>query len=783
MSKRIAFALRLAMRSDWHVGNGAGRPGDVDKLVARDATGLPFLPAKTVVGIWRDECERLLSGLDDGKDGRWSRWIAVLFGNEPGRAGADPLEAPRPAALSVRPARIAAPIRDRLKGAGGHLRAAVTFVKPGVMIDPDTGSARDDFLRMEEIARGGLELIADCELDVEGWREAQRRAATNILAAAASMIERLGGKRRRGHGRCSALADGPGDLSAALDWLDRTREPPNPPSLPSRGLVEAGPPSDPGSGWSALALRLTLDTPVVVPAATVGNVIESLDYIPGSFLLPIVARLLNDLGMSAEAEIAADNVLVLPATLEVAGERGLPAPMALFRPKTPKPDAHPLAEARNRFVEQQDDGAQLQPLRGGYLGSARAGELPDFSQVNLIVNTHGTIDDEAQRPTAAVGGVFSYGAIAAGTILRSEIRLRQGLAARLAEKGDWWRSLEGVHRVGRSKKDDYGRVNIELPSGGPVPLRSPSLEPGSSSDELKLWLLSDLLVRNEDLKPESTLAALCRLLSEALPGTWAITQIPPKDGLVRAEVRVRRHDGWQVQWGLPRPSLVGFQAGSCLWLKLERPVSAEELAALEAASIGERRAEGFGQIRFNDPLLEQPMQGRQSTRSDGSAPLRPLPPIAAGDADHSVAACIERAAWRAAIAERALAIGLDPKQREEALGFTSEMPEPSQLGALRSKIARIQTPEAGDGPLTQWLSRVKEHRRDKWPNASIGRLRALIADQNAVWHALRLNVDALTADAKPRLEKELWSEAIVALIGAAVRGQVLDLRAEEAADA
>src|SRR5436305_11235216 len=67
-----SFRLRLEMKSDWHIGAGAGRPGDVDRLVRRDEDDLPFVPGKTLTGIWRDACERVALGLDDGVPAEWS---------------------------------------------------------------------------------------------------------------------------------------------------------------------------------------------------------------------------------------------------------------------------------------------------------------------------------------------------------------------------------------------------------------------------------------------------------------------------------------------------------------------------------------------------------------------------------------------------------------------------------------------------------------------------------------------------------------------------------------
>ncbi|MGH2769044.1 MAG: RAMP superfamily CRISPR-associated protein, partial [Actinomycetota bacterium] len=116
--------LRLTMESDWHVGAGISRSGQLDRLVVRDHENLPYIPAKTLTGIWRDACERLARALDEGTPGAWARWVEYLFGSQPALAEA-PLtaaasalrshgEPPRPAALSVRPARLPEELRHRL---------------------------------------------------------------------------------------------------------------------------------------------------------------------------------------------------------------------------------------------------------------------------------------------------------------------------------------------------------------------------------------------------------------------------------------------------------------------------------------------------------------------------------------------------------------------------------------------------------------------------------------------------------------------------------------------
>nr|MDQ2697076.1 RAMP superfamily CRISPR-associated protein [Pseudomonadota bacterium] len=140
--------LTIEFTSDWHVGEGAGQPGHIDRIVRRDRRdGLPYVPAKTVTGIWRDGCERVAAGLDNGDRGGWTAWVDFLFGDQPNvseqsKAVAD--APPRPAVLEVRAACFPDPLRRLLVQEDmAGLKAALTFGMPGIKIE-DCGHAKDD---------------------------------------------------------------------------------------------------------------------------------------------------------------------------------------------------------------------------------------------------------------------------------------------------------------------------------------------------------------------------------------------------------------------------------------------------------------------------------------------------------------------------------------------------------------------------------------------------------------------------------------------------------------
>ncbi len=195
----LDFSVRLTFESDWHVGTGAGT-GYVDRLVTRDADGLPYVPAKTLTGLWRDGCERLAWALDERKQSQpWVQWVDFLFGEQPALrpSGTATSRAPRPATVSIRSARFDPSLRAALRSfepvRREKLRQAFTFLKPGVAIDPGSGRALDKHLRFIEMGRAGASLVASASLGALGDEERLKDAAALLLAGAA-LVERLGGK-------------------------------------------------------------------------------------------------------------------------------------------------------------------------------------------------------------------------------------------------------------------------------------------------------------------------------------------------------------------------------------------------------------------------------------------------------------------------------------------------------------------------------------------------------------------------------------------------------------
>ncbi|GBD36742.1 hypothetical protein HRbin36_01870 [bacterium HR36] len=775
------FHIRLTMLSDWHIGSGTGRPGNIDRLILRDSDGLPFVPGKTLHGVWRDACELLCRALDNGQIGGWSKLVGYLFGSQPALGQQDPsgrhanphLE-PVPSAVQIRPARIVPSLRAILRKADHRLKQALTFVKPGVAIDRPSGSAKADYLRFEEMARVGTVLEAECSLNVP---ESMCEAASALLLASAKLVERLGGKRRRGSGRCR-LEIAEADYSKALEWLKTHSEAPSWPEDPARqpAPVKPSPPVPTGNSWVIVPLKLILHGPLAVAYRVTGNVVESLDYLPGYYLLPHITRVFPEL----QAAVPPGDVVVLPAYPEVAGERGEPVPLALFAPKA-GPGLSKPADVVNRLIQPDPGGGiQLKQIREGYLAPSQPTQ---HLRTPKTVLTHNTVFDDYQRPSEETGGVYSYEAIASEVVLRSELRLRQAWANQLAKRDPaWYRKLSGIVSLGRSKKDDYGEVELQAEAPHELSASTPEL----SDKPLFVWLTSDTLLRNDQLRLEPTPEMLVRELSRRLGVTLRVRSSNGQK-LLDALVRVRRLEAWHVGWGLPRPSLVALQAGSCVVFEVEQgTLKPEQLQQLEASGIGERTAEGFGQVRFNHPLLTQPFKDLTKDQKSAANPAQTnatpskLSQQAAG---FEFARLIERECWKQEIRRACLAIAADRRKREEFLGWEAEggqgKPPMSQLGGLRSQLARLHKAEDVQA-LLEWLEHLQKNprRSEKWPNGSLRRIESLLRNPGEIWQKILKSDDnwpTLTKDAIQQLQQELWPQAIRMFFDACIRAHKREL--------
>ena len=249
--------------------------------------------------------------------------------------------------------------------------------------------------------------------------------------------------------------------------------------------------------------------------------------------------------------------------------------------------------------------------------------------------------------------------------------------------------------------------------------------------------------------------------------------------LLSALLRTNRRDGWHQGWGLPRPSLIGFAAGSCIDLTVSGgELTLDFLQRLEEEGLGERRAEGFGEVSCNHWLVTEILSDLTVEKTDSSKGNPPTKDHASllpfKHSSNNFAWVLEEAAWRESIRRAALSLAADPNKRKEHFCWEKEKPTNSQLGALRGVLKELHVWNDRT-QLSGWVTHLRdtENRKDKWPENALKKLDDLVARCECVWDILAscggVHAFPIMANGQTSLHQKLWGEAIRALFNAAMR--------------
>ena len=705
MTGTAVLNVSITFESDWIIGAGYSRSKHLDQSVLVDDLGLPYVPAKTLVGLLRHRAAQVADALDEGTAGVWHRWHTFVFGSkipDNETAASHSRNRPIPAALFSQPLTMTAAFHKEFEaGSFGELTAKElaqysTVIRASSAMDRESGTVKADMLRFEERARGGLTVSAMWELQdstVDGnW------PALLLLGSAAKLVFAVGGNRRRGAGQATV------DVGVTDDDLKKYFTKVDNVPRPERRPIAAGTASGAAQGRK-FDIRITLLQPAIIDASATANSITSKAVLPGSVLLPIVLPLLTD-----GDDVVRDSLLsVSDATIEVDRYRSVPWPASLAIDKTAD---DPKAENIARL---HVSNPKNKPEQDHYV--AADGASISAEKVELRQRLHAVVGDETQGPE----NLFSTNALQTGTVLRAELDLSEGVSLR-----DDVLSADRPVRLGRSSKDDYGSATLTVtPAERPDEHRT-AVDAGES---FPVYLESDaILTRDGAYAP--TAGQLIAELNTRLTGTTlAIAEPEHEAGQGEASfpncVSVIRIDGWQARWGVPKPSVLGLAAGSVISVKADRALTVADLATLDAAPVGVRTVEGKGRIRVAPQWL------RAAAVDVPLRTNRPTPAEPWGDAAGTVNIGPMVSSWlRAKIDDAALRAALDDGISNTYIPNTVTN---TQLGALRALVANLHTRE-GRTAYERWLDDDK--RTKDWPGIP-ARLRALeSAADDSIWRVL-----------------------------------------------
>ena len=454
--------VTIVFTSDWGVSTGVGQAGRTHSTIER-SNGKPVVRGTVITGVLREQAMLAAKALDGQKDGTWTNFALWLFGQDP---NSEPGSTPHPRHVLFSDATPASPIPV-------HDTVSLS-------IDPDTGTARDQFLRFTERAAAGVLTGTFTLIDEVGGPlsvQATIEAAHFLLGVAGLMVRGIGSGRSGGDGECTvAVSDkdyveiGRQDAKAAdalkrilanrdndetptyssedvktvADHLrNRARESlqkvPGPPvdlpkdspqniAMPDLQQSESG-----DTTWYETTLDIVLDSPVVSYEVPFSNEVRSLDFLRGTVLVPWLHGLLRKKYRGLDSAIVSGDLRIsdaLPVYKELAG---LPVPFVLENEKVHEDKQPRTLFNRHIPISDQVCGDHTIPTRGSYLFvKPKGGGTPVTGWIgkpSLIGRQSTAINSETGA--AKDGQLFLVRALPAGLVLRASIVVSKRLLSEL----------------------------------------------------------------------------------------------------------------------------------------------------------------------------------------------------------------------------------------------------------------------------------------------------------------------------------------------------------------
>ena len=454
--------VTIVFTSDWGVSTGVGQAGRTHSTIER-SNGKPVVRGTVITGVLREQAmlaAKALDGTEEKSPKKWTSFALWLFGQDPNsERGSTPH--PRHVLFSDATPASKIPIHDTVS----------------LSIDPQTGTARDQFLRFTERAAAGVLTGSFTLIDEAGAElsdQATIDAAHFLLGVAGLMVRGIGSGRSGGDGECTVAVSNEDyakpDLQdeEAADALKRilaNRDNDSPtyssedvktvaghlrsrareslqevPDLP-KDLLENSPqdialpssqPSESGdTTWYETSLDIVLDTPVVSYEVPFSNEVRSLDFLRGTVLVPWLHGLLRKKYRGMDSAIVSGDLRIsdaLPVYKELAG---LPVPFVLENEKVHEDKQPRTLFNRHIPISDQVCGDHTIPTRGSYLfvKSNGAPVTGWIGKPSLIGRQSTAINSETG--TAKDGQLFLVRALPAGLTLRASIVVSKRLLSEL----------------------------------------------------------------------------------------------------------------------------------------------------------------------------------------------------------------------------------------------------------------------------------------------------------------------------------------------------------------
>ena len=627
--------VTIVFTSDWGVSTGVGQAGRTHSTIERCGDD-PVVRGTVITGVLREQAMLAAKALDGQKDGKWTSFALWLFGQDP---NSEPGSTPHPRHVLFSDATPAStiPVHDTVS----------------LSIDPQTGTARDQFLRFTERAAAGVLTGSFTLIDEAGAElsdQATIDAAHFLLGVAGLMVRGIGSGRSGGDGECTVLVtnnkikacDGQStskivafasscaqELRTNLKNQARSLKPEVVNALPAPqqsgtqhqvGTVDGSVATH--SGGHHLVLDLTLSSPIVSYEVPFSNEIRSLDFLRGTVLLPWLHRLVSSNKRGGKEAVVTNAVTgghlsVSDALPVIEDIKGLPVPLTLKTDKT-SPSDSPITLCGDSTEE-----TGKIPVRGGYVffgPKGGDGTVPG-------TKTQGWYGKPPLRGRQTTAINHETGAASKGQLVLVEA-LPEGMSMRahVWVSDELWEAVSVSSLLGKTREARLGsrkltgtfgsatcmlreetaaerEARIHFGNAGSTQLTSTASTSAdgtatgegttTSSRGVWLWFTSDVIARSAGLGAGGTVDDLIRAFRRE-----GITV----EAVGTTSIRHRRVDSWSPADNGPRASRLAIQAGSVIQVHVSKK-DRDKLLKLAPFGVGELTAQGYGRFVVDHPLL------------------------------------------------------------------------------------------------------------------------------------------------------------------------------------
>lgn len=627
--------VTIVFTSDWGVSTSVGQAGRTHSTIERCGDD-PVVRGTVITGVLREQAMLAAKALDGQEEGKWTSFARWLFGQDP---DSKPGSVPHPRHVLFSDATPASPIPV-------HDTVSLS-------IDPDTGTARDQFLRFTERAAAGVLTGTFTLIDEAGAEisdQARIKAAHFLLGVAGLMVRGIGSGRSGGDGECTVLVtnheveahDGKSTsafvtyasdqakvLRGTLKTLAQAFTEDDVNALPTPqqsgtqhqvGTIDGS--AAQHSGGHHLILDLTLNSPIVSYEVPFSNEIRSLDFLRGTVLLPWLHRLVSskkrgDKEAVVTNAVTGGHLFVSDALPVISDTEGLPVPLTLKTDKTLPPNS-PIT-----LYGDSPEGTNRIPVRGGYVFfDPKGGDGKEPG-----TKTQGWYGKPPLRGRQTTAINHETGAASKGQLVLVEaLPEKMCMRAHVWVSDELWEAVSVSSLLGKTREarlgsrkltgtfgsatctlreetDDeresrsrFGNAGIAQPTGDAsksVNGTAPGEGTTTSSRGVWLWFTSDVIARSAGLGAGGTADDLIRAFR--------------REGIIveavgTPSIRHRRVDSWSPADNGPRASRLAIQAGSVIQVYVSEEDRAK-LLKLAPFGVGELTAQGYGRFVVAHPLL------------------------------------------------------------------------------------------------------------------------------------------------------------------------------------